>query len=139
MLFDLIEDPGEIKDLSAKKPASEVGLVVQQGRCVGANAACSKAEFACRVYWNGLVAVDWKKGPNSLGMKVTILPNTTARVSVPKLGLKEIAVTESRKPVWKAGKFVADVAGIGAGSETDDYVTFDVGSGYYLFKLNGRT
>ena len=86
----------------------------------------------------GLVAVDWKKGPKSFGMKVTIPANTTAQVSVPKLGLKEIAVTESQKPIWKAAEFVTGVPGIRAGSETDDYVTFDVGSGHYGFQITGQ-
>jgi alpha-L-rhamnosidase len=86
----------------------------------------------------GLVAVDWKKDPTAFGIKVTIPPNATARVSVPKLGRKEIAVTESRRPVWQAGNFVSGVPGISAGSETDDYVTFDVGSGYYVFQLTGK-
>jgi alpha-L-rhamnosidase len=75
----------------------------------------------------GLVAVDWKKGSKSFDMKVTIPANTTAQVSVPKLGLKEIVVTESQKPIWKAAEFVTGVPGIRAGNETDDYVTFDVG------------
>ena len=86
----------------------------------------------------GLVAVDWKKGSKSFSMRVTIPANTTARVSVPKLGLKKIAVTESRKPVWKAGKFVAGAPGIAAGSEAQNYITFDVGSGFYVFQLTGQ-
>jgi len=85
----------------------------------------------------GPVAVDWRKGPKSFDMKVTIPPNTTARVSAPKLGLREIAVTESGKTVWKNGKFVMAVAGITGGAEGADDITFDVGSGSYRFKLTG--
>ena len=85
----------------------------------------------------GPAAVDWRKGPKSFDMKVTIPPNTTARVSVPKLGLRGIDVTESGKTVWKNGKFVMAVAGITGGAEGADCVTFDVGSGSYRFKLTG--
>ena len=46
---------------------------------------------------------------------------------------------EGAKAKTQGELYDADVPGIGAGSETDDYVTFDVGSGSYLFKLNGRT
>ena len=97
----------------------------------------------------GVIAVDWKKGRKSFGMKVTIPPNTTAQISVPTMGLKEIAVTcnrsgpcatgvtESHEPVWKAGKFLPGVPGITAGSETDEYVAFDVGSGTFRRLLHG--
>jgi len=86
----------------------------------------------------GLVAVDWKKGDESLEMKVTIPVNTTAKISVPKIGQKEIAIMESGKALWKAGKFIEGVSGITAGNETNDYVTFDVGSGSYDFQLTGQ-
>jgi alpha-L-rhamnosidase len=87
----------------------------------------------------GLIAVDWeKKNPKSFRMSVTIPANTTAGVSVPKTGLKEIVVTESGKPIWKDARFVAGVSGIAAGSETDEYVTFGVSSGFYAFQLTGQ-
>jgi len=45
---------------------------------------------------------------------------------------------EAGRSVYKAGKFVKGVAGITTGIETDDYVTFDVGSGSYAFQLTGQ-
>jgi alpha-L-rhamnosidase len=86
----------------------------------------------------GPVAVHWRKNDRSLAMDVTIPANTTATVSVPTLGLKEVVVAESGKVIWKDGSFVDGAAGVTAGSRTPDYVTFDVGSGDYSFRLTGK-
>ena len=85
----------------------------------------------------GMVAVDWKRGDRSLEMKVTVPVNGRAKVSVPKLELKNVAITEGRTTIWKDGAYVREVVGITGGSETNDYVTFDVGSGLYCFTLTG--
>lgn len=86
----------------------------------------------------GMVSSSWKREGNSLTLKVIIPVNSCAKVSVPKMDLKGIAITESGKLVWKKGKFVKAVPGITAGREAGDYVTFDVGSGYYFFRLVGQ-
>ena len=86
----------------------------------------------------GLVAVAWEKDGSSLTMKVTIPVNSRAEVSVPKAGLTNVSVKESGKTVWRSRSLVERVAGISAGEETDDYVTFDVGSGEYSFRLTGH-
>jgi alpha-L-rhamnosidase len=85
----------------------------------------------------GRVAVHWRKGGNSLAMDVTIPANTTAKVSVPSMGLEAVGITESGKPVWTDGSYVDGVAGITGGVEFADNVSFDVGSGSYRFKLTG--
>jgi len=86
----------------------------------------------------GRVAVHWRKGEGSLAMQVTIPANTTAKVSVPTMGLKNISINESGKPAWKDGSYVAGVAGIIGGSRSANYVTLDVGSGSYSFRLTGQ-
>jgi len=86
----------------------------------------------------GRLTVAWEKGPSSLTMKVTIPVNSQAKVSVPKVGLACVLVKESGETVWRNVAFVEGVAGINAGEETEDYVTFDVGSGDYAFWLTGR-
>ena len=63
--------------------------------------------------------------------------NSKAEVSVPKIGLGNASVEESGKIIWKDGLYVSGVAGITGGSESVDYLTFDVGSGSYSFNLNG--
>ena len=63
---------------------------------------------------------------------------TTAKVSVPKVGLGNVSVSEGATPVWQDGSVVGEVDGIAGGEDTDDAVTFDVGSGVYVFRLTGR-
>jgi len=62
--------------------------------------------------------------------------NSRAKVSIPKIGLKNVTISEGGKPLWKDGSYVGGIAGITDGSESDDCVTFDVGSGAYSFKIN---
>ncbi len=83
----------------------------------------------------GRINVHWKKDGNSLAMEVTIPANTTAKVSVPTLGLKKVAIVESGKAVWKDGSYVSGVAGITGGSRSEGYVTLDAGSGRYSFRI----
>ena len=83
----------------------------------------------------GMVSSSWKRSGNSLSLEVAIPVNSEAKVSVPKMGLQDVVVEEGGKVVWKNGSYVAGTAGITGGSETTDYVTFDVGSGRYSFKL----
>jgi hypothetical protein len=71
-------------------------------------------------------------------MKVTLPTNSKGKVSVPKMQLKNVTITESGNTLWKDGLYVGKVLGINGGSETEDYVTFDVGSGNYLFQLSGQ-
>lgn len=85
----------------------------------------------------GWVKSAWLKKDNSITLKVTIPVNSDAEVSVPKIGLKNIAVTESGKTIYKNGRFIKGVSGITAATETDDYVTLETGSGSYSFNLQG--
>jgi alpha-L-rhamnosidase len=86
----------------------------------------------------GVIRSGWKKGPRSLTLDVTIPAGSRAKVSVPTTGLANVAVTESGKTVFRDGAYVPGVAGIGGASRSADYVTFDVGSGAYSFRLTGR-
>ncbi|HUW20645.1 MAG TPA: family 78 glycoside hydrolase catalytic domain [Sedimentisphaerales bacterium] len=85
----------------------------------------------------GWVTSEWLKKDNAITLKVTIPVNSDAQVSVPKIGLKNIVVTESGKTIYKNGRFIAAVSGITGAAETDDYVTFETGSGSYSFSLHG--
>ncbi len=83
----------------------------------------------------GAVAVAWQRDTGEFNMQVTVPVNTTAEVGVPKLGLDAVAVSEGGRPIWEAGMFRPGVAGIGAGEENGDAITFRVGSGSYSFRL----
>ena len=86
----------------------------------------------------GLIAVDWKRGDRSLDMKVILPPNSMTRVSVPKMQMENVTITESGNLMWKEGSYVGHEEGITGGTENKDYVTFDVGSGIYVFRLSGQ-
>lgn len=84
---------------------------------------------------SGAVAAAWQRDAGVFNTQVTVPVNTTAKVSVPKLGLGAAAVSEGGKPIWEEGMFRPGVAGIGAGEESGDAITFRVGSGSYNFRL----
>jgi len=86
----------------------------------------------------GRQSSNWKRTDDSLILQVAIPVNSEAKVSVPKIGLRNIEVTESNKTIWKNGKFIQGAFGITNGTETAEYVTFDVGSGSYRFRLKGQ-
>ena len=84
---------------------------------------------------SGAVAVAWQRDTGEFNMQVTVPVNTTAEVGVPKLGLDAVAVSEGGRPIWEAGMFRPGVAGVGAGEDNGDAITFRVGSGSYNFRL----
>ena len=104
----------------------------------------------------GLASVDWRKSRTSFTMRLIIPVNSTARIHIPKMGLKEVSVpgpgdgavfhltagevAEDGKwvVIHRAGQFVKKVAGITASAETSEYITFAAGSGSYAFELSGR-
>jgi alpha-L-rhamnosidase len=85
----------------------------------------------------GWVRSEWVKKDNSITLKVTIPVNSSAKVSIPKIGLKDIRVTESGKTIYINGIFIKGASGITAAAETEAYVTLETGSGSYSFNLQG--
>ena len=85
----------------------------------------------------GWVRSVWLKKDNSIILKVKIPVNSNAEVSVPKIGLRNVTVTESGKTIYKNGRFIRGVPGIMSATETNDYVTLETGSGSYSFNLRG--
>ena len=85
----------------------------------------------------GVISSSWKKNGKSLVLDVVLPANSEAEVSVPNIGLKNPTIIEGGKIVWRDGSYVRGVSGITAGRQDADYVTFDVGSGRYRFRLQG--
>ncbi len=86
----------------------------------------------------GIISSSWMRTKDSFVLEVEIPVNSTARVSVPTLGLKSFAMTEGGKAIWKNDFYIDGVAGIADAHRDADWVTFDVGSGSYCFKLVKR-
>ncbi len=87
---------------------------------------------------HGVVSSAWSRTGDGIRLEVQIPANTTAKVSVPKVGLGNVSVSEGATPVWQDGSIVGGVDGVAGGEETDAAVTFDVGSGRYAFELKGK-
>ena len=83
----------------------------------------------------GIISSSWKRTKNSFVLEVEIPVGSTAKVSLPTLGLKELAITEGGKAIWQNDSYVDGVAGIAVARRDADWVTFDVGSGNYRFEL----
>ena len=86
----------------------------------------------------GVISSSWRRTSHSFVLAVEVPVNSTARVSIPVLGLKDIAIAEGGKDVWKNDLYIDGVAGIVDARRDADWVTFDVGSGSYHFELTGR-
>jgi alpha-L-rhamnosidase len=83
----------------------------------------------------GIVGVDWKREENGLILKATIPANARAKISVPKVGLRDVTIEESGKLLWEKGTYRGGAPGVNAGTEEPDCVTFDAGSGTFCFVL----
>ena len=56
----------------------------------------------------------------------------------PKGALEDVTVKEGANAVWDDREFIPGVPGIDAGRETEHRIHFEIGSGHYVFVLNGR-
>ncbi len=83
----------------------------------------------------GMVSSSWEKTDHSLTLEVSIPVNSQAKVSIPKIGLEDVTIFEGGRTIWKDGSYIGDVVGVTDGNENADYVTFEVGSGSYSFKV----
>jgi alpha-L-rhamnosidase len=85
----------------------------------------------------GKVVSSWTREGEAIEMDVTIPANSSARICIPKAGLKGLfTVTEGGKIVWSNHTF-KQASDITSGNENSDYITFEVGSGEYEFVLKG--
>jgi len=86
----------------------------------------------------GTISSSWKKRENSLILEVILPVNSQAKVSIPKMGLHNVTIKEGGKVIWKDGSYVSSIAGISDGSESANYVIFNIGSGSYSFELRSE-
>jgi alpha-L-rhamnosidase len=86
----------------------------------------------------GMISSSWKKNGHWLTLDITLPVNTQAKVSVPKIKLSNLTIKESGKTIWENDSYLGGIAGITGGSQNDERVTFDVGSGSYFFEASGR-
>ncbi len=86
----------------------------------------------------GIISSSWKRTKDSFVLEIEIPVNSTAKVSLPTLGLDEFTITEGGKGIWKNDFYINGVEGITDARRDTNWITFDVGSGNYRFKLKGK-
>ena len=85
----------------------------------------------------GELASRWRRTDHSLSLEVTIPVNSTARVSVPTLGLSNISVSEGGNTIWQDNAYLPGGDGITFAVARAEYIDVEVGSGSYRFELTG--
>ncbi|MDE0140355.1 MAG: family 78 glycoside hydrolase catalytic domain [Caldilineaceae bacterium] len=85
----------------------------------------------------GELASRWRRSDHSLSLEVTIPVNSTARVSVPTLGLSNISVREGGNTIWQDNAYLPGGDGITFAVARAEYIDVEVGSGSYRFELTG--
>jgi len=86
----------------------------------------------------GPLGVSWSREDGTVKMDVTIPFNSTAEVTIPKLGLRDIMLFEGDTQIYSFGKFKTGVDGVTMVDEKDDFLLVKVGSGSYCFRLTGN-
>jgi alpha-L-rhamnosidase len=83
----------------------------------------------------GVIASSWRRKGRVLFQEVILPVNSEGQVSVPVLGLKNPEVREGDTIVWKNGSYTQGVVGISSAKQEEGYITFEVGSGSYAFRI----
>ena len=86
----------------------------------------------------GEFAVHWRRGADAFELDITIPGNVTAAVTLPKLGLSQVKVSEGERGIWASGATVTTVQGIDDCAENAENITLRAGSGSYRLRLTGR-
>jgi alpha-L-rhamnosidase len=120
------------KDLAGVSPAKPgYSRITIKPQVVGDLSTASASLKTVR----GTVAVKWQKSDSTFELIASVPGNAEADVSIPKLGLDNIAISEGVRPVWKNHSYVPGVEGVSSGAEGQGWITFQVGSGTYDFKF----
>lgn len=84
---------------------------------------------------HGLISVEWARQRAGIQLEVTVPPNTLAEVYVPVFGDSEAVIKEGTKVIWQHRLFIPSVKGVSWLDQNHRYVSFEVGSGTYLFTV----
>lgn len=83
----------------------------------------------------GEIRSSWEILNNTFNLDVEIPVNTSAQISIPKLGKKNISITEGEKTIWSNNEYKNGGQGVIRGIDDDIFITITVGSGNYSFKV----
>ena len=85
----------------------------------------------------GQISSHWRRTDHSFSLEVTIPVNSTARISLPTLGLKNVSVNENGTTIWQDNAYLAGCDGITSAHARASFIDVDIGSGTYNFELTG--
>ena len=85
----------------------------------------------------GEVACSWSRTETGVRVEVTVPGGSEAEVVIPKLGIRNVKVTEGGTPIWLDGKFLAGPAGVAGAEDKDGAIRIRTGAGRYVF-VSGR-
>jgi len=82
----------------------------------------------------GLIEVSWEKQEDLVTFTVSVPVNSEAEIRLPKL-YSCFAISESSKLIWENGTFYKGTSGIFETKESEEYISFTIGSGWYSFRI----
>ncbi|HOW84565.1 MAG TPA: family 78 glycoside hydrolase catalytic domain [Candidatus Aminicenantes bacterium] len=86
----------------------------------------------------GQVACAWSRTERTVRVEVTIPFGSEAEVVIPKLGIRNVKVSEGGRTVWAGGRYAAGAPGIAGAEDKDGAIRFKTGGGRYAFVLEGN-
>ncbi|MGZ5496735.1 MAG: alpha-L-rhamnosidase C-terminal domain-containing protein, partial [Candidatus Aminicenantales bacterium] len=86
----------------------------------------------------GEVACAWSRTELSARVEVTIPFGSQAEVVIPKLGIRNIKITEGGQTIWAGDTYAAGVAGVLGAVDKDGAIRIQTGGGRYIFVLEGN-
>ncbi|MGZ5454206.1 MAG: family 78 glycoside hydrolase catalytic domain [Candidatus Aminicenantales bacterium] len=86
----------------------------------------------------GEVACAWSRTELSARVEATIPFGSQAEVVIPKLGIRNIKITEGGQTIWAGDTYVAGVAGVLGAVDKDGTIRIQTGGGRYVFVLEGN-
>ncbi|MGZ5498510.1 MAG: alpha-L-rhamnosidase-related protein, partial [Candidatus Aminicenantales bacterium] len=86
----------------------------------------------------GEVACAWSRTELSARVEVTIPFGSQAEVVIPKLGIRNIKITEGGQTIWASDTYAAGVAGVLGAVDKDGAIRIQTGGGRYVFVLEGN-
>lgn len=86
----------------------------------------------------GEIACAWSRTERTVRIEVTVPFGSEAEVVVPKLGLRDIRISEGGLTVWTDGKYAGGAPGIAGAEDKDGAIRFKTGGGRYVFLLEGN-
>lgn len=86
----------------------------------------------------GMVSSEWRRSERKVSLEVRIPVGSEAEVVLPKFNLKSIVIKESSQILWDLKGFHQGIPGVGGVEEKQGAFIVKIGSGKYLFELEGE-